>query len=112
MLGLVVTTFSLYFWTLLLLLVSITLLFKLIYLSSPDCFIVGNSLSVSIKDSGKGIKKELIEKIFQPGYTTKQIGIGTGLGLAISEKIIEKHNGELTLISNSENGCEFQINLK
>ncbi|MCQ2789032.1 MAG: ATP-binding protein [bacterium] len=70
-----------------------------------------NSLSVSIKDSGKGIKKELIDKIFQPGYTTKQIGIGTGLGLAISEKIIEKHNGKITVNSEENIGTEFIITI-
>ncbi len=70
-----------------------------------------NSLFVSIKDSGKGIKQELIEKIFQPGYTTKQVGIGTGLGLAISEKIIEKHNGKITVTSEENIGTEFTITI-
>lgn len=65
---------------------------------------------IRIKDEGTGIKHEILPKIFRAYFTTKDGG--SGIGLSLSKNIIEKHGGDLTLISNSENGCEFQINLK
>lgn len=65
---------------------------------------------IRIKDEGTGIKAEILPKIFRAYFTTKEGG--NGIGLSLSKNIIEKHGGELTLISNSENGCEFQINLR
>ncbi len=50
-----------------------------------------------VTDSGPGIAKDIREKIFQPFFTTKDIGKGTGLGLSISRKILENHNGKLLL---------------
>ena len=65
---------------------------------------------IKIKDEGSGIPTEILPKIFRAYFSTKEGG--SGIGLTLSKKIIEKHNGELTLISNSPEGCEFQINLK
>lgn len=70
-----------------------------------------NNLIVSIKDSGKGIKKEYLDKIFAAGFTTKSAGVGTGLGLAISQKIIAKHNGEIHVSSEFGHGAEFNISI-
>ena len=70
-----------------------------------------NNLVVSIKDSGKGIKKEHLDKIFTAGFTTKSAGVGTGLGLAISQKIIAKHNGEIHVSSEFGHGSEFNISI-
>lgn len=70
------------------------------------------TLTVSVKDTGKGIEKEEINKIFAAGYTTKGVGVGTGLGLAISAKIIEKHNGEITVNSEPSMGTEFIITIQ
>ena len=50
-------------------------------------------IQISITDSGKGIADEIAERIFEPMFTTKEIGKGTGLGLSISSDIILKHNG-------------------
>lgn len=69
------------------------------------------TLTVSIKDTGKGIKKSEINKIFTAGYTTKGVGVGTGLGLAISAKIIEKHKGKITVNSEVGHGTEFIITI-
>lgn len=69
------------------------------------------TLTVSIKDTGKGIKKSEIDKIFTAGYTTKGVGVGTGLGLAISAKIIEKHNGKIIVNSELGKGSEFIITI-
>ena len=71
----------------------------------------GETLTVSIKDTGKGIPEEEIDKIFTAGYTTKGVGIGTGLGLAISAKIIEKHNGKIIVNSEVGKGSEFVITI-
>ncbi len=69
------------------------------------------TLTVSIKDSGKGIPEEEIPKIFTAGYTTKGVGVGTGLGLAICAKIIEKHNGKIIVNSEVGKGSEFIITI-
>ncbi len=69
------------------------------------------TLTVSIKDTGKGIKKSEINKIFTAGYTTKGVGVGTGLGLAISAKIIEKHKGKIIVNSEVGHGTEFIITI-
>lgn len=69
------------------------------------------NLIVKIKDTGKGIKKENLDKIFTAGFTTKGVGVGTGLGLAISQKIIEKHKGKITVKSEEGKGTEFTITI-
>ncbi len=71
----------------------------------------GETLTVSIKDTGKGISKDEISKIFTVGYTTKGVGVGTGLGLAICSKIIEKHKGEIIVNSEVGKGSEFIITI-
>ncbi len=72
--------------------------------------IVRDRIRIIITDSGLGIPKELHEKIFQPFFTTKDVGLGTGLGLSISRKIIEGHTGSLLLNAESEN-TQFIIEL-
>lgn len=62
-------------------------------------------------DSGKGIPKDLIEKIFNPFFTTKEVGKGTGLGLSLSKSIIEKHEGLFDINQTHPNTC-FVIKLK
>ena len=74
-------------------------------------FYTPKTLTVSIKDTGKGIEKSEINKIFTAGYTTKGVGVGTGLGLAISAKIIEKHKGEIIVNSELGVGTEFIITI-
>lgn len=66
---------------------------------------------IKIKDNGNGIKKENLEKIFDPGFTTKGVGIGTGLGLSIVYNIIEKHNGKIYVESEEGKGTEFTIEI-
>lgn len=70
-----------------------------------------NNLIVRIKDNGRGIPKENLNKIFTAGYTTKGVGIGTGLGLAISQKIVDKHNGKIVVNSEEGHGTEFIITI-
>lgn len=65
---------------------------------------------ISISDSGCGILPEIQDKIFQPFFTTKSMGEGSGLGLDISRKIIDKHDGDITV--ESRPGCTtFQVRL-
>lgn len=70
-----------------------------------------NNLIVKIKDDGKGIDADKVNKIFTVGYTTKGVGVGTGLGLAISEKIIQKHEGKIAVNSEIGHGSEFIITI-
>lgn len=60
---------------------------------------------IKITDSGKGIPKEVREKMFLPFFTTKEIGKGTGLGLSISKGIIEQHGGRLYLDPSMDRTC-------
>jgi signal transduction histidine kinase len=68
-------------------------------------------VKVIFKDSGKGMTPDEKEHIFEPFYTTKEVGEGTGLGLAITYGIIEKHNGHIDVISQPGKGTEFIISL-
>jgi signal transduction histidine kinase len=68
-------------------------------------------VQISIKDTGQGIPENIMEKIFDPFYTTKGVGKGTGLGLSISQSIIEKHNGSIKVKSEKRKGTEFIISL-
>ncbi len=70
-----------------------------------------NAVFIEFIDSGKGISKEYLDRVFDPGFTTKGVGVGTGLGLSITYKIIQKHNGSIT-VENTENlGAKFTIKL-
>jgi len=64
---------------------------------------------VEIADTGHGIEPEQIERLFDPGFTTK--GVGVGLGLAIAYRIIEEHDGSLDLASEVGKGTTFTIRL-
>lgn len=64
---------------------------------------------VSFEDTGKGIEPEHISKIFDPGFTTKGVGVGTGLGLALCYRIVEKHHGRITVDSTLGVGSRFQV---
>lgn len=74
-------------------------------------FLEGNTLVLSFKDNGTGIKEENLSKIFDPGFTTKGVGVGTGLGLSICFKIIEKHGGIIDVKSKYGEGSEFLIKI-
>ena len=67
---------------------------------------------ISVKDNGNGIPQKVLDKIFQPFFTTKPSGQGTGLGLSMSYEIITKgHGGELKVESREGEGAEFTIHL-
>ena len=62
-----------------------------------------NFLEILVTDSGNGISKDQVEKIFEPFYTTKDYSHGTGLGLSISKGIVKNHGGDLTYDASSKN---------
>ena len=68
-------------------------------------------IQISIKDTGKGMSKKVVDHIFEPFYTTKDVGKGTGLGLSISYGIIQEHDGEIVVKSEVGKGTEFIITL-
>ena len=68
-----------------------------------------SAILISVKDTGSGIAKDKIDKIFTPFFTTKSDG--TGLGLFISNRIISKHGGAIFVDSKPDDGAEFKIYL-
>ncbi len=66
---------------------------------------------IKISDNGSGMPKEILSRIFEPFYTTKDVGKGTGLGLSIGYDIIQKHHGELSVESELGVGTTFTIKL-
>jgi signal transduction histidine kinase len=68
-----------------------------------------NFIEISVSDTGAGISREQLEKIFRPFYTTKRGG--TGLGLSLCRRIISQHGGTLTVESEVSKGSRFIIRL-
>jgi signal transduction histidine kinase/GAF domain-containing protein len=68
-------------------------------------------IKVSVADTGSGIPADILDKIFNPFFTTKPVGDGTGLGLAICHKIVEEHDGSIDVESREDNGTTFIIRL-
>jgi two-component system NtrC family sensor kinase len=68
-----------------------------------------DEVEISVADTGKGIPEHELSKIFDPFYTTKEVGKGTGLGLSISYSIIEKLGGKITVQSKVGEGTVFTI---
>ena len=66
-------------------------------------------VTILIQDNGKGIAPEHLTKVFDPGFTTKGMGIGTGLGLALCYRIIEKHHGRICVESKVNEGASFYV---
>jgi signal transduction histidine kinase len=73
---------------------------------------IDGKVEVSVKDNGNGIPQKVLDKIFQPFFTTKPTGEGTGLGLSLSYDIITKgHGGELKVETKEGEGTAFIIQL-
>ncbi len=68
-------------------------------------------VKISIRDTGKGMDEKTRKRIFEPFYTTKEVGKGTGLGLSISFGIIEKHQGSIEVKTTRGKGSEFIITI-
>ncbi|MBD0377711.1 MAG: hypothetical protein ICV51_19045 [Flavisolibacter sp.] len=73
---------------------------------------IKDSIEISVKDNGLGIPQKVVDKIFQPFFTTKPTGEGTGLGLSLSYDIITNgHSGELSVNTEEGEGSEFIVRL-
>ena len=71
---------------------------------------IGNMVRIIVRDNGLGVPQSVMDKIFQPFFTTKPTGEGTGLGLSLSYDIVTKgHGGELNVYSKNGDGAEFII---
>ena len=68
-----------------------------------------DNIIVQISDNGMGIKEGNLKKIFNPGFTTKGVGVGTGLGLSICYRIVKAHNGEIKVHSEVGKGTTFDL---
>ena len=71
----------------------------------------GRYALISISDTGTGMSKEIKERIYEPFFTTKEVGKGTGLGLSIVYGIIEEHKGYIDVETREEKGTSFKIYL-
>lgn len=71
----------------------------------------GKWIICEIKDTGQGIPPELLNKIYDPFFTTKDVGEGTGLGLSITHSIIKEHGGQITTQSEVGQGTTFNIQI-
>lgn len=71
----------------------------------------GDEVLVRIVDDGAGIPKDEIARVFDPGFTTKGVGVGTGLGLSICYRIVHNHGGRLAVSSEEGKGSVFTISI-
>ena len=72
---------------------------------------INNHIEISVADNGNGIPEKVIDKVFQPFFTTKPTGQGTGLGLSLSYDIIKAHQGNINIRNTPGAGIEFIITL-
>jgi signal transduction histidine kinase len=73
---------------------------------------INDKIEIRIADNGDGIPQKVIEKIFQPFFTTKPTGQGTGLGLSLSYDIVKAHGGEIVVETKESEGTEVIVKLK
>ncbi|MBU1882154.1 hypothetical protein KKA08_08960, partial [bacterium] len=72
-------------------------------------YLESNNVHIQIADTGNGMPPEVMKRIFDPGFTTKGVGVGTGLGLSICYQIIQDHHGQIKVESESGKGSTFTI---
>ncbi len=68
-------------------------------------------VTIAFHDTGKGIPEQNLVKVFDPGFTTKGVGVGTGLGLALCYRIVEKHRGCIHVKSKVNEGTSFYVEI-
>jgi len=71
----------------------------------------GDRVVVTVRDTGTGIPEDTLTRIFEPFYTTKEVGKGTGLGLAIAYGIVQEHGGHISAANHPDGGAVFTVEL-
>jgi signal transduction histidine kinase len=66
---------------------------------------------IRVSDTGRGIRPDIMKRIFDPGFTTKGVGVGTGLGLSICHQIVEEHRGRIDAVSTPGEGSTFTVRI-
>jgi signal transduction histidine kinase len=74
-------------------------------------YLADGKVHVAISDTGVGISPDDIKNVFDPGFTTKGVGVGTGLGLSICYQIVQEHRGEIKVESERGKGTTFTVTL-
>ena len=72
---------------------------------------LNSRIEVRVEDNGNGIPQNIVDKIFQPFFTTKPTGQGTGLGLSLSYDIVKAHGGQISVLTKEGGYTEFIIEL-
>jgi signal transduction histidine kinase/ligand-binding sensor domain-containing protein len=72
---------------------------------------LNNKIEIKVQDNGNGISQNIVDKIFQPFFTTKPTGQGTGLGLSLAYDIVKAHSGEIKVETKEGEGTTFNIQL-
>jgi PAS domain S-box-containing protein len=70
-----------------------------------------DAITASVRDTGIGIPDDTLPRIFEPFYTTKEVGKGTGLGLAIAYGIVQEHGGQIVAANHPDGGAVFTVDL-
>ena len=94
---------------------KLTITLEKVELAAKDlknpAMIPGQHICLMVADTGPGMEQSIIDRIFDPYFTTKVEGKGTGLGLAVVHGIIESHGGQVSVYSESGNGAKFKVYL-
>ena len=72
---------------------------------------VNGKVEIRVKDNGYGISQKVLDKVFQPFFTTKPARAGNGIGLSLSYDIIKAHGGEIKIETKEGGGAEFLIQI-
>jgi len=72
---------------------------------------IGNTIRVSVEDDGPGIPKKNLDRLFDPFFTTREVGQGSGLGLSVSHGIVTQHGGKIYARSTLGKGATFFVEL-
>jgi len=70
-----------------------------------------DKVEIKVNDNGNGISQKILDKIFQPFFTTKPTGQGTGLGLSLAYDIVKAHGGDIKVEAKEGEGSEFIVQL-
>ncbi|MFH0996288.1 MAG: PAS domain S-box protein [Pseudomonadota bacterium] len=84
---------------------------EMVFNSIPGDLLAGRYACITVSDTGTGIDQTLIDKIFDPYFTTKELGKGTGLGLSVVIGIVKEHGGDIRVYSEVEKGTAFHVYL-